>query len=420
MGNSKVIGKIKVVNGKIQKEPKPSKQQKLPKGNTSVFEQVSAEKIDTPNVDITKPTVMTPHKNVNVKSPKQIGLKYKWLKWGGLALVALVGLGTLFQGCKKYYNDNVNKVIQADESPCDSTENKLVEANSKRISENLYNDQTNLIGVDEAELGIIRFFKGVGGYISGLLDKPKEKVDTQDNIIEEAMTPELSHKLDSIIAVRKHNNINYNKSAAELIDYFDARSREQIPSYDQIVKNSAENSKYTTGLLGVSDTEQKQEIGTQITLKGADKKDENKQNVESKKPLLTSNTDNSQSKKLAKTDNEKKTVKQSNQLSEQKNTSAKTDTDKEKKISKEYVIVERGDCPWNIIKRDLRKNPEKYARIKVALANKLGHEPSENMIISKALEEIDIGRKTKTKKQNLDIGMQGDTIKFSPLIHKVA
>lgn len=62
----------------------------------------------------------------------------------------------------------------------------------------------------------------------------------------------------------------------------------------------------------------------------------------------------------------------------------KTDVKPQQKTgeTQDFIIVKKGDCLWNIIKKDLVKNPDKYSAVREDLTKKLGKKPSKNQIIN--------------------------------------
>lgn len=457
------ITKIKV-NGResIAKFRKPKRHAKP---IDSVFKSEPTSVVSASEVSTSRQTTMTPIRhNANIKPPKQFGGgKYKWLYWGALAVAALFGAEYFLGGGKQYYNNNI-KVVDADESPCDSTDMKKVEEQAKKLKDNTPSDDFQNMVAENSEIGLVRLFNSVKESISNIFSDSKAKTK-DDNIKEEKMTPELKQKADSINRVHEYHSLDYSHlGSADIIEVCDNRSRTSIPSYDEIMKKAvAKDNRFTIDSLGVATLEPTWERGAHRLLSNLRNKDEEKQennieekpnkndllkikeqtdkietnridysklnsyhnlgvyiNKRSENPLMTEALSKQQNKNNAKANDDKKIVKPSIVSAEKKKENVKTNASKPSVSGKEFSIVKKGDCAWNMTKSYLRNNPEVYKKVKAELTKKLGYEPDENTIISKITNEIEIRRKTKMKKQNPNLVIQGDTIDFSPVIHKIA
>ncbi len=388
MGNPKTTTIIPVKHGKIQTEPHGRLPKELTKpADVSVFtpEPEAVGKI------VEQPKITTPALlNTEKEGFKLNKTKCKNIAWWTLA--GIFGVAVVYRICKDWG-------ILGNHEPA-----MPVETDEYTAEDSLVLNKKPIITKQDIEESI--------KYTSG---NHKINIDSINKSLE-------SQEIRSIDGF----NINYDMSIANINDYIDNMGRQRLVDETKS-KKEEENKKVKSEQ---KDEQKEQKVAENpMVVNGKKKKTEavEKKTVEvkpaEKKPPETRTVSEKKVAEKKKAAEKKETV-----VSKQTAVNVYKNPKENKPAARKqnentpvnFEIVKQGDCAWTMAERYLRKNPEVYKKIKAELASKLGYEPDKGMIISKLTNELEIRRKTKIKKENRDLVIQGDTIDFTQVIRKIA
>ena len=180
---------------------------------------------------------------------------------------------------------------------------------------------------------------------STYMRKKEEKKQEMLNKISNS-SPSGNKAQDGQIKIK--SDVDYTKSPSEITNYYE--SQLVRPHYKDLEKEKPKDTKKT-----------------------------NPNKTTTQKPVVKTETASSSKTSESKAKQEPKT-----KVPTQKNKPAANPIQKQPVQTQDenFITVKKGDCVWNIIKKDLKQNPDKYKDVTEILTKKLGRRPTRNQIIN--------------------------------------